>query len=147
MHSGLTAGVALPPTTHAPGAARRIVLAILVGWGLADHARGDTDDGELSVVEVVELLTNELVTNAVEHVGREAPIHLAVTFTLGRLVVAVTDASTIFPVLARPDHAQPRGRGLLMVETLADRWGCDRLPDGKRVWFHLPVPHPAAEIG
>jgi hypothetical protein len=30
------------------------------------------------------------------------------------------------------------GRGLWLVEALAARWGCEALPDGKRVWFEVP---------
>ena len=33
-----------------------------------------------------------------------------------------------------PDHSAEGGRGLALIAALAEAWGCEPLPDGKRVW-------------
>ncbi len=56
------------------------------------------------------------------------------------LLVEVSDASPLLPELAdMPGWESESGRGLLLVEALADRWGSDLLPSGKRVWFELSL--------
>ena len=58
-----------------------------------------------------------------------------------RLRVCVDDATMTPLTPARGDGPEPPvggGRGLWLVEALADRWGCEVLPDGNRVWFEVP---------
>ncbi len=89
------------------------------------------------VVEVLELLTSELVTNAVVHGG--PPIELELSIDPGAIRVAVRDGSD---EPARPRAvgvAEAGGRGLALVDMLARRWRAE--PDGcgpgKTVWFEL----------
>jgi anti-sigma regulatory factor (Ser/Thr protein kinase) len=86
------------------------------------------------------LLTSELVTNAVVHAG--APVELVVDLDRSRLAVEVIDdsAAAVAPVDAAPYDTG--GRGLALVDTLADSWGVTRLLPGKSVWFALAVPTP-----
>jgi hypothetical protein len=49
----------------------------------------------------------------------------------------VAGGSTIRPIVQQLSHDQPRGRGMRMVEAIADRWGAEDHNDGKRVWFDL----------
>lgn len=97
--------------------------------------------------DVAELLTSELVTNALLHTDQEA----VVTATLGlgeaarvdgRLRVEVRDALPRHPTLRATDtgkaaESATSGRGLLLVHALADAWGVRAAGMGKAVWFEL----------
>ena len=85
------------------------------------------------------LLTSELVTNAVRHEaghGAQAVV-LAIACSRGRLRVDVHDTSRSLPAVAEVPADAETGRGLLLVETLSDEWGCYRTPAGKAVYFTL----------
>jgi len=83
---------------------------------------------------------SELVANAVVH--GMPPILLTVVSGTARVVVSVEDASRTPPAPRLPGPTEPSGRGTLLVDRLADRWGVDFLPDGKRVWCLFVVPPP-----
>jgi anti-sigma regulatory factor (Ser/Thr protein kinase) len=90
------------------------------------------------VLELVVLLTSELVTNAVVH--GLGPIHLLLDDDGARLRIEVSDGeSALPPGPGKPDAARESGRGLLIVDRLADRWGSSsrRTPPGKIVWFEV----------
>ena len=82
------------------------------------------------------LLTSELVTNAIRHEAGET-ITLAITCSCGQLRVDVHDTSCFFPVLGDASVDEETGRGLMLVDTLAAKWGCYRTPAGKAVYFTL----------
>src|SRR5690348_3427739 len=85
------------------------------------------------------LLTSELVTNAVRHEAgqRAQAVVLAIACSRGRLRVDVHDTSRSLPSVAQVPADAETGRGLLLVETLSDEWGCYRTPAGKAVYFTL----------
>ncbi|MFG2681769.1 ATP-binding protein [Streptomyces sp. NPDC048392] len=89
------------------------------------------------------LLISELVTNAVVHgtTGRGSQVHVTYRLLGDRLRVDVRDAATGQPRLMRPVSldGEPRelGRGLIVVATLADRWGVTPRVIGKSVWFEM----------
>lgn len=83
------------------------------------------------------LCTSEIVTNAIEHGA--PPIELRIAETDGTVRIEVCDTSPLLPRRTRPRATSIRGRGLLIVERSADRWGVDELADGKVVWFELAV--------
>ncbi len=87
------------------------------------------------------LLTDELVTNAIRH-GRP-PIVLTVRFDADGLMIEVVDFGPGQPVARHVDADAERGRGLNIVEQLADDWGVLQLGEGKRVWCRLAVRTPA----
>lgn len=91
------------------------------------------------LVDVAVLLASELVTNAVRYTG--GPVHLQIVVPQGRVRVEVTDEAPAGPRSASADSFAERGRGLLIVEALASRWGVEHLPPGKRVWFELDLEH------
>jgi anti-sigma regulatory factor (Ser/Thr protein kinase) len=115
----------LPATDEAPRDARALLSAQL---------------GESLTVEqgqVAELLISELVTNALRHT--ESAVILIDVWTQGRIRVSVTDQSPRIPQRQSPGPDQPEGRGLMIVDELAENWGIDLVPgDGKRIWFELP---------
>lgn len=83
------------------------------------------------------LLASELITNALEH-GSGA-ISVAVAVRRDRVRVEVTDESPTRPRPRRAATYDEGGRGLFIVQSLANDWGMDALPRGrgKSVWFSL----------
>ena len=90
-------------------------------------------DGER--FETARLLVSELVANAVTHA--ETGVTLQLDLSPERLRVEVRDEADGEPRARRPRHDDPTGRGLMIVEALADRWGVEPTPPGKTVWFEL----------
>lgn len=83
-----------------------------------------------------ELLTSELVTNAVVHVGRAFSVQGSCDGTTLR--VEVSDLlDTLVALVPVGEERTIGGRGLRIVENLASRWGTDLSPPGKTVWFEL----------
>ncbi|MEO6318608.1 MAG: ATP-binding protein [Acidimicrobiales bacterium] len=83
------------------------------------------------------LLVSELATNAVRHAG--TPFEVTVEVRGPSVRVAVIDGDISHPPrVRRPGADETSGRGLLIVEELAERWGTEVLGDGsKSVWFVL----------
>ncbi|WP_371479932.1 ATP-binding protein [Kitasatospora sp. NBC_00315] len=78
------------------------------------------------------LLLSELLTNAIVHGAGPAVV---LELRAGVLYIAVADSSSE-PLAVRPGStARTSGRGLFLVEQLADEWGVEKLgPYGKAVW-------------
>lgn len=123
----LTADVDLPLTPMAAAQARRTVSQVLHGWAILDE----------DVTYDALLLTSELVGNAIRHGGRH--VALSLEHAHGRLTLAVSDGSSVLP---RPrDHDdQESGRGLAIIQAVADDWGVRDRGDGKTVWVTLTTP-------
>ena len=100
------------------------------------RAMGASDDA----MAVIELLASELLTNAVKYGPRTGSITVLAE-RHGHLVdIAITDDGDEVPVLRAPGPEDLGGRGLLLVEALADQWGVELLGTrGKAVWFHLTL--------
>lgn len=86
--------------------------------------------------EIAELLTSELVTNALIHTDDDAV--LTATVSPRGLHVEVRDfvARRPKPRMSQTDDST-HGRGLLLVQSLADSWGVRAHGVGKSVWFDL----------
>ncbi|WP_223765941.1 ATP-binding protein [Streptomyces huiliensis] len=138
---------------------RAALRRFLVHWGAPGRA------------DTAELLTSELVTNALVHTDGGAVVTAvlgggAPAVVKGRLRVEVRDTLPRRPVLRAPDAGPPgldgdrydrdrcdgercdgdqcaagsaatSGRGLLLVQALADTWGVRTHGTGKAVWFEL----------
>lgn len=90
------------------------------------------------VSETAELLVSELTTNTTQHAVNVARRFEVLVYRHDdRLRVEVRDASPVLPVLRQGDAWDEGGRGLLLVETLADGHGAHPMPNGKCVWFEL----------
>lgn len=114
-----------------PAAARRFVRAAL-----------ESVEADPVVVETAELLTDELVTNAVVHANSKG--YLFIRAAKGVVRVEVSDPDDHLPSMAVPDADALGGRGLVIVNGLASAWGVERAADGsgKTVWFELsPLSH------
>ncbi|CDR05823.1 ATP-binding protein [Streptomyces iranensis] len=90
--------------------------------------------GEEDLIEDAALVISELVSNAVDHARLES-IRIVVTRPSEKLVgLGVVDRSRNVPyVRTDSDGDNTRGRGLLLVDALTDRWGTDRYRWGKQV--------------
>lgn len=90
-------------------------------------------------LEDLRVMVSELVTNSVVHSGLERgePISLLVKVLPERVRVEVADPGRRFPDISkRPrDH---HGRGLMIVDQLAERWGTERGSQTK-VWAEIPL--------
>ena len=88
-------------------------------------------------VDVPLLLLTELVANAARHASPgECVVRICLTGRVLRVEVADSNARLPRPSLT-PSWQQETGRGLLLVESLADRWGTSVVDGGKAVWFEL----------
>jgi len=85
------------------------------------------------------LLANELVTNAVRHACEPISASVQLDPNAAVLRFSVSDGSPEQPVLRYPEPQETSGRGVQLVARLAIRWGVDQHPEGKSVWFELPL--------
>ncbi len=107
-----------------PQRLRRIVRARLAYWGRPD------------LIDKAELLLTELATNALRH-GKGHKVGVRVFFRAGRCVIEVDDGSSTRPELRHAGLDDEGGRGLLLVESLAEEWGVS--DDGTTTWCTLPL--------
>ncbi|MBT2506582.1 SpoIIE family protein phosphatase [Streptomyces sp. ISL-98] len=85
------------------------------------------------------LMVSEMVTNVLVHTDGDALLVVEATGEPGErlLRVEVADASDELPHRRRPGEMASSGRGLVLMEMLADTWGVDPRGDGKCIWFEL----------
>ena len=86
-------------------------------------------------LDVIVLLTSEVVTNAVLHARTEAQLTVLVTTAAVRVEVADGEPRRPVPRVAAVDDTS--GRGMQLVDALSSRWGVDPTADGKLVWFEV----------
>ncbi|HLI01219.1 MAG TPA: ATP-binding protein [Acidimicrobiales bacterium] len=126
------AAVRLACTPRSVRAARTFVMDRLRGWGVAP-----TDVAHGRVADAV-LVVSELVGNAVKNCSQEVELRLV---THGdHIEVAVTDDNPEPAELKQPDPLTPGGRGLVLVDAIAEQWGQRRQAGHKTVWARLRVP-------
>ncbi|MFD6186223.1 ATP-binding protein [Streptomyces goshikiensis] len=82
-------------------------------------------------VDDVLLTVSELVTNA--HVHARSSAQLVMTWDESCLHIAVHDASTVFPTVREPSIERDGGRGMFLIDALADHWEARSCPEGKMV--------------
>jgi len=118
------------------GRARRWARSRLAGSGMS---------ADEPVAETLVLLVSELVTNAVVHTGCPAVLRLLLTGVCedagggpaGTVRLEVADSCDRAPAPRRADGDATGGRGLALVDGLADRWGWTREGGGKRIWCEM----------
>ena len=121
--------LALPSIPESVPVARLQVRAALGLRGLGEYA----DDAEI--------ITSELVTNAVQHVGDNGTETIGVTITYAEspaaVTIAVSDSSPQGPIRRDRPPGSEQGRGLQIVEALSAHWGWRREGGGKVVFAGL----------
>lgn len=112
----------LPPSVEAVGAGRRMVSEALVEWHL--------DALEYTAT----LLTSEVLTNCVLHA--RTPMQLSVERTgTDTVTVCVRDGSTLVPRRRRHGQEATTGRGLELLDRLAQSWQVQADATGKTIRF------------
>ena len=119
----------LPSIPESVQIARFHVRAALGFHGLGEYA----DDAEI--------ITSELVTNAVQHVCDNGAETIEVTLTRAwnppAVTVAVSDSSPEGPVRRDASADSLQGRGLQIIEALSTRWGWHKQDGGKTIFATL----------
>jgi anti-sigma regulatory factor (Ser/Thr protein kinase) len=118
----------LPCDASSVAAARRLVRG-----ELAAHAEMPAERSDF--VDAASLLVSELVTNAIVHARTDVEVRLVTDEHMLR--AEVSDGNPTFPIPRRPIGLAGTGRGLLMMDDLASRWGVSPSGAGKTVWFEL----------
>ncbi len=143
------------PAATGPPSSRRVRLphtaaAVPIARALIRTALTELDPGaaDLPDTDTAELLTAELVANAVEHTAGLGPIELVVELLAGPggCQIEVHDSQPVLPgriVCPDPgtevDPWQEHGRGLLLIRALSSDCGHRPTAHGKAVWFTLPA--------
>lgn len=124
------------------GRARRWARSRLAGSGIG---------ADEPLAETLILLVSELVTNAVVHTGCPAVLRLSLPGVLGESLgtvrLEVADSSARPPVPRHAEGDETNGRGLELVDGLADRWGWNAEGVGKSIWCELDRCAPGATAG
>lgn len=120
----------LEPSIHAPRLARELAAAACRSWQVPECA------------VAAEILASELVTNAVRHAATALTLRL--TLHRGHLRVSVHDRDRQMARLQTPSESDDHGRGLLIVNSVASRWGSEPVEGGKVVWAAMPAAPRAA---
>ena|ERR1700722_1325755 len=97
-------------------------------------------DREPIVIATAQLLTTEIVSNAIRYGGGVYEVVVSISGTM--LCVKVTDGTDELPVVLAADPSRLRGRGLRIVDQLATTWTVTRLSQGKVVSFELDLTGP-----
>jgi anti-sigma regulatory factor (Ser/Thr protein kinase) len=107
--------------------ARQQLRELLHDWDSADQ------------IDSAVLLLSEMLTNVLVHTDADALLLAEVRGGPGarRMRVEVTDTSDDLPHKRRPGELASSGRGLMLIELLAEAWGVDPRGEGKSIWFEL----------
>ncbi|MBM7058619.1 SpoIIE family protein phosphatase [Streptomyces durocortorensis] len=108
---------------------RHMIRAAVRAWGAKDRA------------DEIELAADELITNALMHTDGGAVVTIRVLAgTERRLRVDVEDRSSALPRRRDAGESGVSGRGLMLVDRLADVWGVESRGSGKCVWCEFLIP-------
>ncbi|KUN23229.1 protein phosphatase [Streptomyces antibioticus] len=118
-----------PGDPEALSEARHMIRAAVRAWGSGDRA------------DEIELVADEMITNALMHTEGSAIVTLRVLAgPERRLRVEVEDSSSALPRRREAGESGVSGRGLLLVDLLTDVWGVEARGGGKCVWCEFVVP-------
>lgn len=120
---GLPRSLHVPSEPESVAAVREFVAGCCSDWGLD------------AAVDVAVLLASELATNAVRYA--RTPVTVWLAQRPDRIVLSVEDASPEPATVRHPGALEEGGRGLELVEALADGWGERGRGNGKLVWAEI----------
>lgn len=127
----------LPAETRSVSLARREVSEYCLGEDCAVVSTGAASAvPDVDLVQVIALLTTELVANAVLHGGGDV-VRLTVDCSPDGVQVTCTDDNPRVPVVRHVDVDATGGRGMALIDRLAHSWGSVRAVRGKQVWFRV----------
>ncbi|WP_406406850.1 SpoIIE family protein phosphatase [Streptomyces halstedii] len=107
---------------------RHMIRTAVRAWGARERA------------DEVELAADELITNALMHTDGGAIVTIRVlTGPERRLRVDVEDRSSALPRRRDAGESGVSGRGLMLVDLLADVWGVEARGSGKCVWCEFGI--------
>lgn len=115
--------IELPASLSSGREARRFLGGVLRRWGVSD------------LLDDAQLLTSELVNNAVVHAASAVTVRLRFQDPCLRVEVADAGLGALHRPFSGPDDTS--GRGLHLVEVLSTSWGTSSGHAGKVVWFEL----------
>ncbi|ARF76666.1 SpoIIE family protein phosphatase [Kitasatospora albolonga] len=114
---------------EALSSARHMIRAAVRAWGAKERA------------DEIELAADELITNALMHTDGGAVVTIRVMAgSERRLRVDVEDRSSALPRRRDAGESGVSGRGLMLVDRLADVWGVESRGSGKCVWCEFLIP-------
>ncbi|MFB8103597.1 MULTISPECIES: SpoIIE family protein phosphatase [Streptomyces] len=114
---------------EALSSARHMIRAAVRAWGAKERA------------DEIELAADELTTNALMHTDGGAVVTIRVLAgSERRLRVDVEDRSSALPRRRDAGEDGVSGRGLMLVDRLADVWGVESRGSGKCVWCEFLIP-------
>ena len=121
--------IVLPGQRQSVGIGRHWVVRTAVEGGITGMAN-----------QVVELLSSELLANAVLHGTNGTAIGIQVRRTEVAVRISVSDGGDTSPVVLHREPSAASGRGMAIVEAMSSRWGVEEQADGgKTVWFELDL--------
>lgn len=132
--------ISFPGDDLASGPAARHQVRAAAAWGVPPETLDD-----------LESITGELVANALEH-SDSRTITVTCALTADMVTVGVTDeghgyASTVAMDVVQPEARQESGRGLLITDALAARWGMRRSGRGLEVWAEVAARTAGGSVG
>ncbi|WP_171114301.1 ATP-binding protein [Streptomyces sp. Z423-1] len=113
-----------------------LVLELLALPKAVPEARRAVRDHLRAPCPEVQLCVSELLSNVIRHLGEGTPVTVRLHRAPdGRIRLEVTDPDARTSLVARaPDATDETGRGLLLLDAVARRWGVWLSPVGKTVW-------------
>lgn len=131
-----------PTGAHGPGRGRR-ALHLARDRSAAAEARAfaqatlDSWHADAAVLHDALVVVSELVSNAIEHGGGDPVLELHRHGD--RVLVRVSDDDPRVPRVQQFDLTARRGRGLMIVQAMAHRWGHEQDAGRKWVWAEMPL--------
>jgi anti-sigma regulatory factor (Ser/Thr protein kinase) len=129
MPTAILRSLHVTPDAASISAVRDFVRECCADWGVLESS------------DTAVLLASELATNAVRYAA--TPVTVWLGHRLDRIVLSVEDASHASTTVRDPNIMDEGGRGLLLVDALADRWGERELATGKLVWAEIATRPPS----
>ncbi|MGW5599632.1 ATP-binding protein [Streptomyces rochei] len=116
-------------TAAAVSGLRDLVSACLHLWGLTE------------LDWRVTLTASELLTNVFQHARKDdessVPVKVVLTRTPDGVFMCVSDPHPWLPTPVSAGDNDEGGRGLMLIKTLSDRYGCSSTAHGKDVWVTI----------